>query len=111
MTTTSERDRHRCREVGRSYRQTSGFGETEARPGAGRSGSHDPKRRGGGMAGARAESRALRRYAEADEIETARTILYDYIGEGSVVEEGEGVFGYVRLSAAAGCKSGAQERT
>jgi hypothetical protein len=45
-----------------------------------------------------------------DELETAREIVHDYIGEVSVVEEGEGVFGYVRLAKPrAGYKSGAQE--
>ena len=47
-----------------------------------------------------------------DELEAARAIVHGYIGEVSVVEEGEGVFGYVRLAKPrAGYKSGAQERT
>ena len=45
-----------------------------------------------------------------DELETAREIVHDYIGEVSVAEEGDGVFGYVRLAKPrAGHKSDAQE--
>ena len=45
-----------------------------------------------------------------DELETAREIVHGYIGEVSVVEEGEGVFGYVRLAKPpAGYKAGAQD--
>jgi hypothetical protein len=53
----------------------------------------------------------LSKYAQPDELESARTILHDYIGEVSVVEDAKGVYGLVRVSNGAGYKSGAQERT
>ena len=40
--------------------------------------------------------------AEPDELETARGILHQYNGEVSVLEDGESVFGYARLSNGAG---------
>ena len=38
-------------------------------------------------------------------------ILHDYIGEVSVVEDADGVYGFVRVSNGEGYESGAQERT
>ena len=43
-----------------------------------------------------------------DELEAAREIVHGYVGELSVVEKGDGVFGYTRLKSRAGYKSGAQ---
>ena len=48
-------------------------------------------------------------YARPDEMEIARTIIHDYIGEVSVVEDARGVYGLVRMSNGAGYESGAQE--
>lgn len=53
----------------------------------------------------------LGKYARPDEMEIARTVIHDYIGEVSVVEDANGVYGLVRMSNGAGYKSGAQERT
>ena len=53
----------------------------------------------------------LGKYARPDEMEIARAVIHDYIGEVSVVEDASGVYGLVRMSNGAGYKSGAQERT
>ena len=53
----------------------------------------------------------LNRYATPDEMEAARVMLRDYIGEIAVTEEAGGVFAYTKLSNGAGYKSGAEERT
>ena len=52
----------------------------------------------------------LSAYAKPDEMETARALLHDYIGEVSVVEEAGQVFACAKLSGAVRYKSGAQER-
>jgi hypothetical protein len=52
---------------------------------------------------------SLGKYAKPDELETARMILLDYMGEVAVTEDTEGVYGLVRMSGGAGYKSGAQE--
>lgn len=49
------------------------------------------------------------KYAQPDELELARTIVHDYIGEVSVVEDVAGVYGLVRMSNGAGYKAGAQD--
>ena len=51
----------------------------------------------------------LGKYARPDEMEVARAVIHDYIGEVSVVEDARGVYGLVRMSNGAGYKSGAQE--
>lgn len=51
----------------------------------------------------------LGKYAKPDELETAHMIQHEYIGEVSVVEDAACVYGLVRVSNAAGHKSGAQE--
>jgi len=48
-------------------------------------------------------------YARPDEMEIARAVIHDYIGQVSVVEDVRGVYGLVRMSNGAGYKSGAQE--
>jgi hypothetical protein len=53
----------------------------------------------------------LSKYARPDEMEIARAVIHDYIGEVSVVEDASGVYGLVRMSNGAGYKSGAQEET
>ena len=53
----------------------------------------------------------LAKYARPDEMEIARAVIHDYVGEVSVVEDARGVYGLVRMSNGAGYKSGAQERT
>ena len=53
----------------------------------------------------------LRDYAEPHEVEQARVLLQEIIGEIEVREEPGGVFAYTRLNAATGYKDGAQERT
>ena len=53
----------------------------------------------------------LRLYAQPDEIETARGLLREIIGEVEVREEPGGVFAYSKLNITAGDKGGAQKRT
>jgi hypothetical protein len=53
----------------------------------------------------------LAKHAKPDELEAARMILHDYVGEVSVVEDAAGVYGLVRVTNGVGYKSGAQERT
>ena len=51
----------------------------------------------------------LGKYARPDEMEIARAVIHDYIGEVLVVEDARGVYGLVRMSNGAGYESGAQE--
>jgi site-specific DNA recombinase len=51
----------------------------------------------------------LGKYARPDEMELARAVIHDYIGEVSVIEDSRGVYGLVRMSNGAGYKSGAQD--
>ena len=46
--------------------------------------------------------------AEPEELEIARAVVHDYLGEVTVVEESGGVFGYPRVTLVSGYKSGAQ---
>ena len=53
----------------------------------------------------------LRNYAEPDEVETARGLLREIIGEVEIREETDGVFAYTKLNAISVYKAGAQKRT
>jgi len=59
----------------------------------------------------RGEPENLGTYAKPDEMEIARGVIHDYIGEVSVVEDASGVYGLVRMCNGPGYESGAQERT
>jgi len=50
----------------------------------------------------------LRNYAEPDEVETARGLLREIIGEVEIKEETDGVFAYTKLNAISVYKAGAQ---
>lgn len=74
--------------------KTARAGETKANASAASAAGlrlHD--RSGGPVARARDEPRGLAKYAKPDELEAARMILHDYIGEVSVVEDAAGVYG------------------